>query len=129
MTDLSKMTEEQLADKIVGIESHVKQANEMKKMIQAELCNRLKVQKEGQESQTFNFGNLKIVKSEKTEYKIDGKYLKANGLPKDIPSGIFVQEFKLGVKALKENFEEYAEVLTPYLTSNKVESVKVTKGE
>lgn len=117
---------EEIASKISSIEDYVKQATAAKKELQAKLCSMLKVEKEGQESQTFNIGDYKIVKKETTKYTLDKKALK-NGAPEGIPKGIFVQDWKLDLKAFKDSFEEYSDVLSDYVSSSEEETVTVTK--
>lgn len=122
------MSVEEIASKISSIEDYVKQANAAKKELQSKLCSMLKVEKEGQESQTFNVGDYKIVKKESTKYTIDKKALK-NGVPEGLPKGIFVQDWKLGLKAFKDSFKEYSDVLSNYVSSIEEEAVTVTKLE
>ena len=129
VTNEKQLTIEEIANKISSIETYVKQAGVAKKELQSELCKMLKVEKEGQESQTFNVGEFKIVKKETTEYSLDKKAIKAKGLPKDIPDGIFVTDYKLGLKAFKDSFEGYSDILSEYVTSSEKETVTVTKIE
>lgn len=124
--EIENMSVEEIATKISSIEDYVKQANTAKKELQAKLCSMLKVEKEGQESQTFNIGDYKIVKKESTKYTLDKKALE-NGAPEGVPDGIFVQDWKLGLKAFKDSFEEYSDVLSDYVSSSEEETVTVTK--
>lgn len=125
-----QLSVEQLLAQYDEVSTYIDKAKAHQQGLLEEISKHFTV-KDGQDSQTFNKGDFKIVKSEAVKYSLNSKaYSSLTDEQKaQIPEGVvsIKETATLSAKRMKEELESNAEAIMPILTSKTENKVTITK--